>query len=114
MLMWTVLTWILTPILIMFFQFNGIAMAAFLISFTSVVPIYYVKKTVHLNILDQVWRQAVAAVMMGGAGWLGMTYWVRSIPLFVSGMVGTSLVYLIVMMVIGRQKLLGEVRSLRS
>ena len=47
---WTSLTWILTPVLIWLFGFNGVALSSLLISFTSFLAIKYVKKEVPIEV----------------------------------------------------------------
>lgn len=114
MILWTVLTWLLTPVGIYFFGFNGVAVASMLISFTSVLPIYYVKKIVDIQVLDQVWRQLLAATVMGGVG-------VALIHLMSSSFIATglgailmTLTYGGVLLLVGRRKLWHEVQSLRT
>ncbi len=114
MIIWTVLTWILTPLLMYFFGFNGVALAAFLISFTSFLPIIYVKRIVPLKVWDQVWRQLLAASAMGLVGWLGMRAWSQGLPWMGLGMAATAATYLIILGGVGWKKLRVEFASLRS
>ncbi|MCJ7740378.1 oligosaccharide flippase family protein, partial [Candidatus Microgenomates bacterium] len=48
MIMWTILTWILTPALSLLMGFTGVSAAAFIISFTGVIPIIMMKRYVKL------------------------------------------------------------------
>ena len=114
MVMWTVLTWILTPIAIWAFGFQGVAIAAFVIAFTSILPVFEVRKIVPIRVWEEVWRQGFAAMCMAGVGLLGMSVWSRSIWWLVVGMSVAGAAYTITMLVVGQQKLLQEVRSLRQ
>jgi len=49
MIFWTLITWILTPILIFLLGFNGVAIASAIISLSSVIVIFMVKKYVSFN-----------------------------------------------------------------
>ncbi len=114
MLMWTGLTWMATPIFIWQFGFNGVALAALLISFTSILPIYMVKQHITLNIWDQVWRQLLASVVMAGVGVIGLQAWSASFRNLLLGMIVVGSSYLLALSVIGFKKLKYELESLLS
>ncbi len=114
MVMWLLLTWILTPIGIFIFGFNGVAVMAFVIAQTSFLPIIMVKRIVPVAVWDNLWRQLAAALVMAGAGVLGMSYWSRNLYWLVTGMVLTSLLYIISFSVIGWRKGWAELNGLRS
>jgi O-antigen/teichoic acid export membrane protein len=64
MLMWTVLTWVLTPWLADRLGFIGVAYAAVIISFSSIVPIYYVKKLTGFSLVESVVKPLTATLAM--------------------------------------------------
>ncbi|MDH5532863.1 MAG: oligosaccharide flippase family protein [Candidatus Pacebacteria bacterium] len=112
MVMWTALTWLVTPVMIYFFGFNGVALAGFLISFTSFLPVVYVKKLIPINFMDQVWRQFGATIAMAVVGLMGMNIWKLSIKHMLAGIILSGLTYLLSFVVIGRHKLIGELGSI--
>ncbi len=114
MMMWTLLTWILTPVGIWWLGFNGVALMALVISFTSFLPALYVKRIVSINVTDQVWRQLVSVVAMAGVGVVGLSLWSSSLVMMGAGFVATGATYLGMMLLIGRRKLVTELQSLRS
>jgi O-antigen/teichoic acid export membrane protein len=114
MLMWTALTWILVPISIWQFGFTGVGVAAFLISFSSVLPIYYVKKTIPIQAWSQVWRQLLATVVMVVVGYLGLDYWGQNIWWLLTGMIIVGSSYLVSFGLIGWRRLAIELQSLRN
>lgn len=114
MVMWTLLTWIVTPICIVLFGFHGVAIASLIIAFSSILPVIMVKKYVAINAWEQVWRQLVAALAMGVVGGLLIQQWSESLIWLIVGMAFTSLVYGGTMMLIGRQKVLTELQSIRA
>jgi len=114
MMMWTSLTWIITPVLLWRFGFNAVAFSAFLISFTSILPVYYVKKYIKFNAWDNIWRQLLAAFFMGGVGVLGLSYWSMGIKHMLIGMLIVGFSYLAVIGLIGRKKLIFEFNSLKN
>ncbi len=114
MVMWTILTWIVTPVCIYFFGYNGVALSALLISFTSIFSIFMVKKVVPINFLDQVWRQTLAAFVMAFIGYIGLKYWEMSFLHLAIGMIIAGVSYLGTLLIVGKNKLFSEIRSLRS
>ncbi len=114
MLFWTVLAWVATPLALWKWGFNGVAAVNFLISFTSIIPIYLVKKLLPIDVWDNVWRQLLAATLMAGVGILGMSVWQRGLPQVLLGMGITSLVYVGTIGIFGKDKMLAELASLRK
>ncbi len=114
MIMWTILTWVLSPVLFHFIGFNGVALANLLISVTSFIPILMVKKHVDFIFFDQVWRQCIAAVLMGIVGYIGQAWWSQSFIWLLTGGVAISAIYIVVVVSLGWTKLNTEIRSLIS
>lgn len=114
MLMWIVLTWVLTPIFIYFFGFNGVALAAFVIAFSSLVPLIEVKKLVPIHAFESTWRQLVAAVAMGIVGIILLPFASSNLISMAGSAVFTSLVYGGTVLLFGKEKLIAEIQSLRK
>jgi len=113
MVMWTVLTWILTPILVWKFAFNGVAMAAFLISFTSVFSIFMTKKYIAIEILKNIWPQLIAGICMAVFGFLGIEWWGQSYLNFFFGGIFSFILYAMVFLVFSGRRFITEIRSLK-
>jgi O-antigen/teichoic acid export membrane protein len=64
MVIWTILTWILTPLFIIWFGFNGVAIASFIVTTTIVYTIYLVKKVVDFNFFSCVQKPLSATLVM--------------------------------------------------
>ncbi len=109
MLLWTTLTWILTPVLYVLLGFNGVAWAALLISFTSALSVYYVQKAVSFSFLDQVWRQTLASLVMVVLGLFGWQYWQQGFTQLLTGMLLVGASYPAVLLLIGKDKILSEI-----
>lgn len=114
MVLWTVLTWIVTPVCIYLFGYNGVSLAALLISFTSVLTVYLVKKVIPIQFTEQIWRQVVASIVMATVGIVGLSFWERSFVYLVLGMGLSGLSYCFTILLVGKHKLFSEIRSLRS
>jgi O-antigen/teichoic acid export membrane protein len=114
MVFWTLITWILTPIMIWKFNFNGVALSAFLISFTSVLSVIMVKKYVKIEIWKNVWAQLLASALMAVFAYLGMGHWVRSYKNLFIGILLTAAIYAFSFIIFSGKKLLAELKSLRK
>jgi len=65
MIFWTVLTWILTPFLVFKVGFNGVALAALLVSSTVFLPIMLVKKFINFFLWENAGKPFLGALGMG-------------------------------------------------
>ncbi|MBM3205834.1 hypothetical protein FJZ41_03250, partial [Candidatus Shapirobacteria bacterium] len=65
MVMWTVLTWIFYPLLAIRYGFNGVAVAAALVSLTSVIAIWMAKRHLVFRFFQPILKPFWAAMLMG-------------------------------------------------
>jgi O-antigen/teichoic acid export membrane protein len=110
MIFWTVLTWVLTPILVYLFSFNGVALASFVIACTSFIPIILVKKVVPFHAWQSIFPQTVAGLVMGLVGLATYQYWSQSTTHLILGILIIGSIYVATIGVIGRTKLIQEVK----
>lgn len=92
MVMWTLLTWILTPLFVYFYGFLGVGIASAVISFTSIIPIVIVKKIIDVEIIANIWQPIFASIVMTVVVYiLGQTFvkdWVTLVlSIFLGGIV---------------------------
>ena len=112
MIMWTVLTWIITPASVWLFGYQGVAIAAFVIGLTAVVPAYYVKQAIpQVTFLPHIWLQGLAASAILLIGWLGQAFWQRSILWLLAGIGLAGAAYLVIFFAIGWRRFISEVKS---
>lgn len=64
MIFWTAATWILTPLFILKFGYNGVAAASFLVSVTSIIIFFIARKYIEFSFTKPVVRQLIAASLM--------------------------------------------------
>lgn len=114
MILWTGLTWLITPILVYTQGYNGVALSAFIISITSVLSIYYVKKIVAIEVIEQVWRQLLASAVMVFVAFSAWEYWQQSLYHLGAGMLITGVSYGMALLIFGKEKLIQEITSLRK
>ena len=114
MVFWTILTWVLTPIMIWKFNFNGVSLSAFLISFTSVLSVIMVKKYVDIKIWKSVWAQLLATILMSVFAYLGMGQWVKGLKELFIGIFLAAFVYGVSFLVLSGKRLFIELKSLKK
>lgn len=64
MIMWTFLTWILVPLSVFYFGFNGVAIATLFISFTSVLPAMLLKRSVSFKVAKSIYKPLISSIIM--------------------------------------------------
>lgn len=113
MFMWTVMTWVLTPLLIFWFGFNGVSMASALIATSSLVTFYLVHKIVPINVISSVFPAFIASVIMGIVLYSVNQYFARNLITFLGLCALGGILYIVVVWIIAGRKIVIEVRSLR-
>jgi O-antigen/teichoic acid export membrane protein len=111
MILWTSLTWLITPVAVLLTGFNGVAIAALIISFSSYLSVWYVQKLIPFEFFENIWRQLLASFAMAFVGIVGLTYWQQSWLLLLCGMMISSVVYLTTTFLVGKTKLQTELAS---
>lgn len=106
MLMWTVLTWGLSPLLALKFGFEGVALAAAIISITSIVPIIIVVRMVKVDLVEGLWQPLVSSVVMGMVVGTLAKVMAVNIYTFVGLVILGIIIYCGLMILLAKQKLI--------
>lgn len=114
MVFWTVLTWILTPTLVYFVGFNGVAISSFLISFTSVITIVLVKRLLTIRVLNSILLPIASSLFMSIVVFLFAQNFVRDRISLVLAIALGIIIYSSIIFIFGRNRILAELRSLRN
>jgi len=113
MIMWTVLTWLLSPVLVYFYGYIGAAVASGIISFTSIIPVIIIKKILSVQIIDNTWRPFIASLIMALCVYLASIYLVRDIVSLIIIVACGGFLYVVILTLIARtqiKKYIGEFR----
>lgn len=113
MLLWTSLTWMITPVAVILFGFNGVAISALLISFTSYLSVWYVQQLIPFDFTGSVWRQSIAGLTMATVGMAGFSLWQNNYSTLLLGMLVSCLVYAGTLLLLGKQKIIDELSSFK-
>ncbi|MBU2036302.1 oligosaccharide flippase family protein [Patescibacteria group bacterium] len=65
MIMWTVLTWVLVPILAIKYGVNGAAFGYSVVGFSSIIAIFIARQYVRFSLIDSAFKPALSAIVMG-------------------------------------------------
>lgn len=113
MVFWTVLTWVLSPLFIWLFGFNGFALASMLISFSVVIVIYLTRKYIPFSIIS-LWVPAVGSIVMGLVLFIAMklipSTFISVIFLIILG----SMVYLATTFSLAREEVVKDIAIIRK
>lgn len=111
MIFLTIFSWILTPILIKLFGYNGVALASFIVAASAIVVVFIVKKYVKFSFFKPIRACAIGAIVM-----LVIALVTRGIaisfPLLILEIIVSSLIYLIVVYFLNREELIRTIRFL--
>ena len=94
MIFWTIATWVLTPIVIMSYGFNGVAIASAIISLSVVLVIYLVKKHINFSIITVTLSPAIATAIMAVVLLIISPILVHNFPMFFLTIFIGAVVYL--------------------
>lgn len=63
MIVWTTLTWLLIPLLVAIIGYNGVAVTAFIISFTGFLPLLIMRRMVTFRIFQPIYKPFFASII---------------------------------------------------
>jgi len=109
MIFWTSLTWILTPLLIFKFGYNGVSAASALVASTSFLTIYLTKKIIPLNFLNSVKVPLFSTTLMV-VFFLFLSRIINSLGSLFFVIFLTGLFYLSLLLIFDKKRLLSEAR----
>lgn len=104
MFWWTALTWILTIVLLRIYGYNGVAIASFFVSLTSVFVIFYARKFVKFSVVSPILKQLFAALLMAGVIIL-MQGIISSLYMLFAAIVIAGGFYILVLLMIARTEM---------
>ncbi len=64
MIMWTALTWAISPLFAYVYGYIGVAIAAAVISLTSFIPIIIVVNLIRIDLVKTIWKPILASIIM--------------------------------------------------
>lgn len=111
MILWTVLIWILIPILIFKIGFNGVALAQALIGLTVVLTIWVSKKYISFSFVENIWPPLLATAIMGLGLWFLLPFLSQSFFGIFTLIILGVIIYIVSLWLITRGRVWNEVKT---
>lgn len=108
MIMWTTLTWGLTPFLIFKLGFNGVALASALTATTSIIAIFIVRRIVNIKVLPNITAPIIATASMGAFVYSLSPIIATSFPKTAVLILAAAILYAILLLIFAREKVIQE------
>ncbi len=105
MIMWTILEWILSPILAIYFGFLGVGFAAAIISFTSVIPLIIIKKMINIDIIGNIWQPLLASTVMAALVYYLAAVIPTELPTIIIMIVSGAIIYFGFVILLAKDKI---------
>lgn len=112
MVLWTVLIWILTPIGIIFFGYNAVAVASFFVTLTIVITIRLVKQVVPFSFIKSTYKSVVAAICMAIVVFFAGRIFISDLLTMIFVILIGGVIYIIAIYAIARKELISELSFL--
>lgn len=105
MVIWTIFIWILTPIFIHLYGYNGVSVASFLVTTTIVYTVYLVKKVIDFEFLPSISKPLASAVLMTLVVYFASNIFAKDFLSLIFVILIGALVYLISLFVLAGKEL---------
>lgn len=112
MIGWTIATWVITPIAIMMYGFNGFAGASALIAVSVVIVVWFVKREINFSLRPLI-TPIIATVLMGGFI-AGVTHVVHlNLIEILATILASGGLYLLIVYFLARKELVQDIGTIR-
>ena len=114
MIFWTVVTWGLTPVLVYFYGFIGVGIASFVISFTSVITIFLVRRSYPIQVFESIWLPLFGSILMSIIVYLFSKFFVHEAITLVIAIILGIIIYFGFIFLFGKERILRDLKNLRD
>lgn len=113
MIFWTIATWVVTIIAVERIGFNGVALAAFLVSLSSLAVFAVTKRYLNFSVIKPIYKSFIGSILLAL-----IIYIIRPLILSFVGLVFWALVvgclYLLIMLLISKKEIVSTLRFAMS
>lgn len=113
MVFWTIATWILTPISIMYFGYNGVAGASAVISCSVFLVIFLAKRYISFDVLPSILAQLISSLIMGIVIFLISGVVIKNFIGLISVVVLGAILYLGIMFLLDKKQIISNLSMIR-
>lgn len=114
MVFWTISTWVLTPIFIMFYGFNGVAFASAFISFSLVIVIMVTRKYINFNLLKATGYPFISAVLMGIFLYFVSPLLIKGVFSLIFMILFGAMVYFLCIFTLAKKEVLSDINLIKN
>ncbi|MBI2031288.1 MAG: oligosaccharide flippase family protein [Candidatus Levybacteria bacterium] len=114
MVFWTIATWILTPIAIVIFGFNGVSAASAFIALSLGVVVYLAKKHIDFNIFTIIKYPAFCTLVMGVVIYFLSPLIVRNIVTLLIMIMMGAILYFGLIFLIAKKELIADINLIKE
>lgn len=114
MIFWTVSTWILTPLAIALYGFNGVSYASAFIALSVVFVVIISKRFIKFDVFRILINPFLAAVFMGGVIYSISPLVVKNIPMLILMIVFAAVIYFSTMFALAKNEILADIKFVRE
>lgn len=105
MVLWTTLIWILTPIFIHIYGYNGVSIASFLVTTTIIYTIFLVRKIIKFKFLPSIAKPLAATVLMTIIVYIASKIFAKDFLSLIFVILMGALVYLVSLFILSGKEL---------
>lgn len=105
MFFWLVATWLTTILAIKLFSFNGVSIAAFVVSTSVIIVVVIVRRYIAFDIIKAISAPLISGLSMGILLFFIAPYLVRDFPSLIAAVIIGGLLYLTILYILARKEL---------
>jgi len=114
MIFWTIATWVLTPLAIFFFGFNGVAIASAVISLSVVIVVYLVKRHIDFDLTRTISSPLLGSVVMALAIYFLSPIMVKSVISLILMVFVGAVIYFLTILLFARKQLIEDIKLVKE
>ncbi|MEK7159982.1 MAG: oligosaccharide flippase family protein [Patescibacteria group bacterium] len=114
MVFWTVSTWVLTPIFIILYGFNGVAFASAIISLSIVIVITVTRKYINFNLLKAAGYPFISTIFMGIFVYLVSPFLIKGIFSLIFMILLGAMVYFLCIFTLAKKEVLSDINLIKT
>lgn len=114
MIFWTIATWVITPLFIVIYGFNGVSFASALISLSVVIVIYLVRRYVKFDVFKATIYPLISSIVMGLAIYFLSSIFVTSILTLLFMILFGAVVYFSCVFILAKREILENIQLVKN
>lgn len=114
MVFWTAATWLLTPLAIVWYQFNGVAISSAIVSVSAIGVIFIVRKQIPFALKPVLFAPSIATIIMGIV-LAGLSSILVKNLFMIFVMIGVgAVVYFGILFLLGKKNIIADIKMIRE